>query len=534
MKRFFILLLFIPVIAFAAFQNSTGLIDVPTAEVQKNGQLNASLYFSAAAFSFAEDAVPFDYNLSVTYGLFDKLDLSLNMYTFTDFTLQAQYNILSAAKSFADVSVGMTNITYREYIDEGGGGSDVTSGMADHAYLTRAADWFSLYAVATKDLGQYGKYTLGIGRGEFVGFGRGQYLSTAAFFTTDQLLNGTSDYMFGLFGGVEVPIVAGLSFLGDLTGRDVNLGLRYKINNLQVNAALTHAELFTSLDPDMRPRADIGVNYTFEFGGTEKKQAGFLIINVADNSSNALLPFTLTFEETTIKPIKISNGYAKLQLNPGKYTIKIEAEAYKWQKRIFTITNNATSELNVKLNKKDDTEKKNHDKAITLAKDAKEKLNKGDIAGALKKLDEAKQLAPDDPTILAYMQEANTKKLQMINTYKQNAIMYEGKGWTKSAISEWNALLVLDKNNAEAKEHIAALQTPVKKETATTTTTTTKTETKKTETVKKDPEKIYEEGYMAFLNGDYKTAIKKFEEVLKIDPNHEKAQKYLDKAKKRI
>jgi len=78
------------------------------------------------------------------------------------------------------------------------------------------------------------------------------------------------------------------------------------------------------------------------------------------------------------------------------------------------------------------------------------------------------------------------------------------------------------------------LQTPVKKETATTTTTTTKTETKKTETVKKDPEKIYEEGYMAFLNGDYKTAIKKFEEVLKIDPNHEKAQKYLDKAKKRI
>jgi len=111
-----------------------------------------------------------------------------------------------------------------------------------------------------------------------------------------------------------------------------------------------------------------------------------------------------------------------LQLNPGKYTIKIEAEAYKWQKRIFTITNNATSELNVKLNKKDDTEKKNHDKAISLAKDAKEKLNKGDIAGALKKLDEAKQLAPDDPTILAYMQEANTKKLQMINTYKQNAI----------------------------------------------------------------------------------------------------------------
>ncbi|PIP12988.1 MAG: hypothetical protein COX48_05615, partial [bacterium (Candidatus Stahlbacteria) CG23_combo_of_CG06-09_8_20_14_all_34_7] len=279
----------------------------------------------------------------------------------------------------------------------------------------------------------------------------------------------------------------------------------------------------------LRPRIDIGVNYTYSFGTAVKKESnGSLIINIVDNASNKLLSATITFEESSIKPIQVANGYIKMQIKPGKYKIKIEANNYKWQKREFSISSGSLSEINIKLNKKDDTETINHNKAIALAKEAKDKLNKGDIAGALMKLEEAQNLSPDDPTVLAYLQEANTKRAQMIKTYKENALMYEQKGWAKSAITEWNALLLLDKNNAEAKEHIKNLEKD-----------SGKTEAKKDETTKKevkkiDIEKVYQEGYMSYLAGDYKTAIKKFEEVLKADPKHEKAQKYLDKAKKRL
>ncbi|MDD3803691.1 MAG: tetratricopeptide repeat protein, partial [bacterium] len=362
----------------------------------------------------------------------------------------------------------------------------------------------------------------------FVGYCRGRYLSTAAFLD-DSVLAGATNYMFGLFEGAEIPIIPNLNFVGEVTGRDVNMGLEYMIAGFNISGGLTHAELFTAGDPSLKPRIDLGVSYSYNFGSApQKKQtSGTLIINVVDNSSNKLLPATITFEDMDIKPIAVANGYVKMQIKPGKYKIKIESNNYKWQKREFSVTSNATSEINIKLNKKDDTEEINQNKAVSLAKEAKEKLNKGDIAGALLKLDEAQKLSPDDPTVLAYMQEANTKKAQMIKTYKENALMYEQKGWAKSAISEWNALLLLDKNNAEAKDHIKNLEKDANK-------TETKKETVKTETKKIDPEKVYEEGYMAYLAGDYKTAIKKFEEVLKADPNHEKAQKYLDKAKKRL
>lgn len=525
-KTFFFIIILLPVFIFAAFAKPTDLLDIPTADVLKNGELTGSLFFSAAS-NFTDDRVPFDYNFAVSYGLMDMVDITLNMFTYLDYTLAVQYNFLKPTSTLPSLSVGLRNITYRKYIDAGGGGDSITSGFTDNSYSNRAEDWFSLYVVATKDFNKFGKYTLGIGRGEFVGYGRGRYLSTASFIS-DSALAGATNYMFGLFGGAEIPIIKNLNFIGEVTGRNVNMGLEYYIAGFNVSAGLTHAELFTAGDPALRPRIDLGVNYSYSFGGEIKKnENGTLIVNIVDNSNNKLLPATITFEETTIKPIQVSNGYVKLQIKPGKYKIKIESNNYKWQKREFTVASSATSEINVKLNKKDDTEAVNQAKAVNLAKEAKDKLNKGDIAGALLKLDEAQKLSPDDPTVLAYLQEANTKKAQMIKTYKENALMYEQKGWAKSAISEWNALLLLDKNNAEAKDHIKNLEKDANK-------TETKKEEVKTETKKIDPEKVYEEGYMAYLSGDYKTAIKKFEEVLKADPNHEKAQKYLDKAKKRL
>ncbi|MEO0288251.1 MAG: YjbH domain-containing protein [candidate division WOR-3 bacterium] len=527
MKRGLSVLILIIFVSLYPFANSNGLLDIPTAEIQKNGEFSFGIDFSLSS-ALTNDDVPFTYNLFFSYGLLDMFDVTLNMLTYKDYTIDFQYNFLKPKGNLPSLSAGIRNITYRKYIDEGGGGDTSAIGLSDHNYSLRSQDWFSLYIVATKDFKNFGKYTLGLGRGEFVGYGRGKYLSTSILFDEQALENGANEFMFSFFGGAEIPIVYGLSFLGDVTGRDVNLGLKYNLKDLNVVFGLTHAELFTSGDPTLKPRIEIGANYTINFGGPKKESMGTLIVNVVDASNDKLLDATLTFEETNLQPISLTGGYKKLQIKPGKYTLKIESNGYKWQKRIFTVSSGVTTELNVKLNKKDDTEKINHDKAIQLAKDAKTLLNKGDIVGALSKLNEAIKLAPDDPTVLAYMQEANTKKQQMIKTYRENALSYEGKGWIKSAISEWNNLLLLDPKNSEALQHIDELKKQQQKEEQ-------KTAEKPKETKPTvDPNKLYEEGYAAYLAGDYKTAVAKFEAVLKIDPKHEKAQKYLDKAKKRL
>lgn len=529
MKKLFLVIVISFIFLFSfSFTNKTGLIDIPTSDVLNNGQLSFGLKTSLSSV-LENDYKPFTYNLFVSYGFLNIFDLSLNLITYKDYTLDFQYNFLKEKNNIPSLSFGIKNISYRKYIDEGGGGDTITSGLLDNSYNLRSQDWFSVYLVATKDFKKYGKYSLGIGRGEFVGYSRGRYLSTSIIFDQQKLSSGINEFMFSLFGGAEIPVVSGLYFLTDFTGRNINFGLKYNIKDLNILLGFTHAELLTSGESFLKPRIEFGLNYSINFSGQQKESNGTLIVNVVDASTNKLLDAVITFEGVNLKPINITQGYKKLLIKSGKYTIKVESPGYKWQKRIFTVTSSTTTELNVKLNKKDDTEKLKHDKAIELAMEAKTSLSKGDIVSAISKLNEALKLAPEDPTVLAYIQEANAKKQQMIRNYRENALSYETKGWTKSAINEWNNLLLLDPGNSEAKKHVDELKKSLQKEES------KPKETKPEVTKPKgDPDKLYEEGYTAYLAGDYKTAVKKFEEVLKINPNHEKAKKYLERAKKRL
>lgn len=525
-RVFILIVLIIPLSVMAIAPKTTELIGIPTASVLGNGKIDIAGYFSTA-IQFNDDAVPLSYNLAVSYGLMDMMDFTLHMYTYKDFAMQFQYAIMQGNEVFPDIAVGMKNITYRRYIDEGGGGDDPDSGYSDYSYIERSSDMFSLYFAFTKDFGPAGQYTVGLGRGEFIGYRRGKYLSTAAFFDAAQLTDGslTNEFMFGFFAGVKIPIINGLAFVGDVDGRDVNAGLRYATDLFSIDAALTHAELFTSTY--QRPRVDLSFNYIFDFS-KKAPEYGFLAIKVIDNASNKLIPATISFEGLNVKPIYLKSGKVKMKLKPGKYTVKIDAAEYKWQKRILTIAPNATNEINVALSKKYDEKQKLHDQAIALAKDAKKKLNSGDINGAISKLEEAKKLAPNDPTVLAYWKEAQNKKDQMISTHRKNALSYEQKKWYKSARNEWNAILVLDKNNSEAKKKYSEMTAKLEEQNK-------PKETKPKETKPKvDPEKLYNEGYQAFLDGNYKKAVEKFEAVLKADPGHKKASQYLKKAKMRL
>lgn len=530
MKRFIILVLAIIIIlqVNALTIKKTELLGNPTAYTLSNGQLDIALYGSTA-IKLSEDRVPFSYNMAVSYGILDMMDITVNMYTIKDFALHFQYNIMKESEALPALSAGVRNITYRKYIDEGGGGSDPSAtGYYDYSWNERAADMLSVYLIASKDFGSAGKFSVGIGRGEFVGYSRGRFLSTAAFFNETQLTDGiTTDLMFGFFGGVEVPIIDNLSFLADVDGRDVNAGLRFHNDVLSVDAALTHAELFTSNDPNQRPRIDASVNYIFNLQ-SEKPQHGYLVVNILDNSSGKNISGLIDFENIDAGPYKLSSGRVKMKLKPGKYKIKVDADNYKWQKRVFSVSGNATTELNVRLQKKDDKKAKAREEAIALVKDARDDLNEGNIKSALDKLTEARDILPDDPTILAYYRKAIKERNDAIAKHRENAIAYENKDWYKSARNEWNAILVLDRNNAEAKRKYSEMQAKIDAANKPAPKPQPKPQPKK------NPDELYDEGYQHFLNGEYAEAVKKFEEVLELEPGNRKAERYLKKAKSRM
>lgn len=246
------------------------VISVPAAGVLNNGDINVSLY-NSMSLSPASDPVAFSYNLGATYGLLGIANVSLHMYTYKDYAGQVQFSLMKDEDSKPALDIGIKNITYRRYIDEGGGSDSISAGLADNAYPNRSSDMLSAYIVATKDFGRAGRYTLGIGRGEFVGYDYGRFLSSVVLFEDYAVAgNMANEFMFGLFGGFEIPLLFNTSLKADFDGRDVNAGLCYNFKQVAVNAALTHIELFRSDNADLNPRVELGLAYTFSPFGTPK------------------------------------------------------------------------------------------------------------------------------------------------------------------------------------------------------------------------------------------------------------------------
>lgn len=326
----FFLILLAPLFVFALNARTNEVISVPTAEVLDGGSLCASFY-NSVAMKFSEDRVGYDYNFSLSYGILGFMDASLHMYTYKDYAAQIQVKLLSQSFNRPAVSFGIKNITYERYIDEGGGGDGVNSGLSDYAYLNRSSDVLSAYVVATEDLGKLGKYTLGIGRGEFVGYGRGRYLSTVAFMDAADLSgSAANEFMFSLFGGAEIPLAYGISIKGDVDGRDVNAGVQYRANNLTFNAAVTHLELFTASDINLRPRIEIGMNCIFDFlsGSKTKKESGkgSMVINIIDSENDEPVDGIVEFVGAEIEPVFVEDGNKKIELPAGRYTLKVMSD----------------------------------------------------------------------------------------------------------------------------------------------------------------------------------------------------------------
>ena len=333
MKKFFFISLaaaLMPIALWPLCANPAEIIGVPSSGALSEGIFNVSLY-NSFPIKHPSGSVGYDYNASVTYGLAGFMDISLHMYTYKDYAAQLQFKFLNAQNNSLSFSAGVKNMTYERFIDEGGGGSSVNTGMADYSYSNRSSDLMSAYIVATKDFGKLGRYSIGMGRGEFIGYGRGRFLSTVAFFDASDLSGSLlNEFMCGFFGGFEIPLFYGLTLKGDVDGRDVNGGVQYQYKNIKVNGAITHLELFTASDPNLRPRIELGMNCAFDFGLKSKpkkeEKPGYIVVNIIDSDTDEPIDGMAEFLNSKIAPVFIEDGNRKIELPAGRYTIKVMSD----------------------------------------------------------------------------------------------------------------------------------------------------------------------------------------------------------------
>lgn len=91
------------------------------------------------------------------------------------------------------------------------------------------------------------------------------------------------------------------------------------------------------------------------------------------------------------------------------------------------------------------------------------------------------------------------------------------KGNTDAAIADYKRVLNADPSNETAKKHLSGID-----------------KSKVMRSVQSKVKKLYDEGIQLYIDGKYTAAIKNWEQVLELDPGHEKASLNIKKAKKKL
>jgi len=260
----------------AGFTGAPQLIGIPTADAQTFGSLLISPSGSTGLNSNSTSP-GVEGNLSLSFSPAPRLTIAVTAYTRRDYVLGASYQLLprpfrilrlrgSDAVLEADyqlpgsegmpaLAVGIDDIDIGTNGHIGPIGHDSAGVFPDEQYRRAPYEDFSAFVVASVPVGSVVRLHAGLGRGKYVGYSRGKYLST------DILFGGTHhQWAFGLFGGAEARIGEHASVALDADGRDVNAGVKACLGPVSVDLALTKIEGFTSTKARF-PRVVAAVSY---------------------------------------------------------------------------------------------------------------------------------------------------------------------------------------------------------------------------------------------------------------------------------
>lgn len=271
-KKVVLGLLVTALVLSAEFNRSSVLIDIPTAYVLRHKVIQGTAVGSFALGNYQiHDTLPsaWDLDVALGVGIGDFLELSLSAYdlqNFQHYALGFTALFLREKQWYPSLAIGVHEITWVPYIGSFGGGDTLPpgNGNPEDRVIDKAGfvyweqqEWFSTFLVASKQLHEYFRIHLGIGRGRYTSYGSiSKYLNTDIFNET-----GVSEFAFGIFGALEFNYRDWLSIGAEFDGRDVNFGTKVGFNHWEVYLAGSHLENLVDTATAFPPRLVLGLNF---------------------------------------------------------------------------------------------------------------------------------------------------------------------------------------------------------------------------------------------------------------------------------
>jgi len=481
-----------------------------SSEAEQNVDVNGSLEYSIAGFT-----------------------AGLKVYTEKSFCLDLSYQILEENLNSPGFSIGIEELTNSKFVSPLG-----DSGLIDELYYSRPPEIASAYLVATKGLTNSIEMTLGLGRGKFVGYGpRSKYLNFDAFSEEKH-----ADFMVGMFGGLKFSTPVGFTFMAETDGRDANVGLGYESGIWKGSLSLGKIEHFFSSNENSlinAPWLSLSLSANVlggGFGGRKENAIGTLKIALKDEKSGipiqgkiivSLGNIERTFD-VTAKQKKV------LTLKPGIYNVTVFSAGYKMKRANIPVKSGSTVDFDIGLTKVINPAIK---KSMDLTKEAAADYKYGRLEAAKEKLEEAITLYPNNDKAKKGLSLIRKVFSDNVTSLKQKARARENSGDIRGAIGLWEQVLVWE-NSSATRKHIQDLKDRLsaassKRQPVRTTTTKKPAPAKKKLALSKQQiADLYTKGLSAYFDGNYKEAIKYFQQVLSADPSHAQAKRYLGEAKK--
>jgi tetratricopeptide (TPR) repeat protein len=390
--------------------------------------------------------------------------------------------------------------------------------------------------VATSAVHANIEMTLGLGRGRFVGYGpRSKYLNFDAF-----LDDAHEDFAVGLFGGMKISTPVGASFILETDGRDANVGIRYGSGMFKGTLSLEKIEHFFAESSRLINAPWLNLSLSFSpMGGAESliAKTGKLNLLLKDKESEKRIPGKVIVSKGSVeKSFEVTSAQkAVIELDPGKYKISIFSAGYKMKTAQIPIKAGSDLDFTVSLSKVINPAIK---KSMDLTKEGADYYKRGLLMQAKQKLQEALKLYPKNEKAKKGLQLVQKAFADNINALKTKARAREGAGDIKGAIALWEQAAALEADPSGTNSHIRSLRNKLtaKKKPVTRKTTpkkvTKKAAPKKKTLSKQDIADLYTKGLSAYFDGNYKQAVKYFQQVLSADPSHSQAKRYLGEAKK--
>jgi len=515
---------------FLIFQifRPTTLLELPTASLPADPlywQLGISTSFSLAS-KYDPHVTDFDLNGMVSFN--GKWFVGLNIFTLNEISLDLGTILIPESHgSPFGISFGLRNITWKKYVSSVGGDPDEGGGFTDdNSYILRSPEMLSFYGVITRHINSSLILHLGIGRGEFIGYGpRSKYLNT------DNFLNTPHEYFtFGLFGALEFHLTPSLHLVFEADGRDLNTGFFLDLERFRfVFEAQKLEHFFFNGYPGFQPRVNMGiaVNNRVVVPSAQPVAVTFTVLS-AENKK-PVKGVVVKFLQTEIRGIITDeNGVAALNILPGSYLVSITHPEYREVKAKIKVKRDKP--LKVKITIKPKISKR--DIALKRIKEGNALLRAGKLVEAKKMFQEALNIYPQSKTAKERLVNVEKAIKNRLLELKSRARYYERKGEYKSAITYWNEVLKMDPQDPDAGDKIAELESKIKSPPP----VSEKKVVKKSEPKpsKAQINEMLNKAIQAFNQQNYKEAKKILQQVLKWEPGNSKAKDYLKRTEARL